>query len=136
MSKIALCLQALTLPKIAHRSEVPRTMRDLFRALRIVESDCNPYAVGDYGHALGMYQITYPYWQDACDEQPDLRFGSYGMCVYRPYSENVMLAYWKRHAPDSVSWEQLARIHNGGPNGYKKQATRPYWKKVQRHLFI
>ena len=30
--------------------------------------------------------------------------------------------------------EDLARIHNGGPDGYKKPATVGYWQKVQSHL--
>ena len=40
----------------------------------------------------------------------------------------------------SVGWvapvtdEDRARIWNGGPNGYKKQATVKYWKKVKEHL--
>ena len=35
-----------------------------------------------------------------------------------------------------VTLEDIARIHNGGPNGYKKQSTIPYWKKVQCLLRI
>ena len=30
--------------------------------------------------------------------------------------------------------EDLARIHNGGPNGYKKTATDGYWKKVKNKI--
>ena len=30
--------------------------------------------------------------------------------------------------------EILARIHNGGPKGWKKEATKNYWKKVQNNL--
>ena len=35
------------------------------------------------------------------------------------------------HAPTD---EDLARIHNGGPNGYKKSATLGYWEKVKKYL--
>ena len=30
-----------------------------------------------------------------------------------------------------TSPEQMARIHNGGPNGWKKDSTLPYWEKVK-----
>jgi len=30
--------------------------------------------------------------------------------------------------------EDIARIHNGGPNGYKKTATDQYWVKVRAEI--
>jgi hypothetical protein len=30
--------------------------------------------------------------------------------------------------------EDMARIHNGGPNGWKKESTKPYWEKVKKLL--
>ena len=30
--------------------------------------------------------------------------------------------------------EDLARIHNGGPNGFKNPATVAYWEKVKKYL--
>ena len=27
--------------------------------------------------------------------------------------------------------QDYARIHNGGPDGFKKSATLPYWNKIQ-----
>ena len=30
--------------------------------------------------------------------------------------------------------EDLARIHNGGPNGYKNKLTVKYWEQVKKHL--
>jgi hypothetical protein len=29
-----------------------------------------------------------------------------------------------------VTLEKMARMHNGGPNGHKKEATKKYWDKV------
>ena len=29
-----------------------------------------------------------------------------------------------------VTLEKMARMHNGGPNGHKKEATEKYWAKV------
>ena len=50
-----------------------------------------------------------------------------------------MQAYMKRYATEArlghaPTDEDLARIHNGGPNGYKNPATLDYWRKVQQHL--
>ena len=30
--------------------------------------------------------------------------------------------------------EDIARIHNGGPNGWKKKSTDAYWAKVKKEL--
>ena len=30
--------------------------------------------------------------------------------------------------------EDLARIHNGGPDGYKSKLTIKYWERVKKHL--
>ena len=35
------------------------------------------------------------------------------------------------HSPTD---EDIARIHNGGPNGYRRSSTVGYWNKVRAHL--
>ena len=45
----------------------------------------------------------------------------------------------KRYATEKrlgrpVTQEDIARIHNGGPNGYKKKSTEKYWQKVKKVL--
>jgi hypothetical protein len=45
-----------------------------------------------------------------------------------------MTAYLNRYAKDAIknnNFETLARVHNGGPMGYKKSATKVYWLKVK-----
>ena len=111
----------------------PPAMDDLLRAIRIVESNDNPAAVGDGGKAIGCYQIWRVYWTDS--EIP----GTYQDCFNRAYSERVVLAYWERYATRKrlgrePTLEDLARIHNGGPNGFKKEATLEYWEKIQQVL--
>ena len=32
------------------------------------------------------------------------------------------------------TFEDMARIHNGGPNGYKKERTKKYWIKIEKEL--
>ena len=53
-------------------------------------------------------------------------------------SEQVMLAYlehygerYRRKTGKAPTAEVLARIHNGGPNGWKKPSTEAYWNKVK-----
>ena len=50
-------------------------------------------------------------------------------------SKEIMNAYISRYATEKClgehpTAEEIARIHNGGPNGYKKEATEKYWDKV------
>ena len=56
----------------------------------------------------------------------------------RHASEQVMLAYWEyygeqyaRQTGRQPTAEVLARIHNGGPNGWRKDSTLEYWRKVK-----
>lgn len=134
MKRILLLLNlALTLPSITLRSSGDKRT-DLFRAIREVESNGNMWAVGDDGMSIGPYQISYDYWLDACKQDPWLKRGSWLHCIFRPYAERTMAAYWTLYGPADPSYEQLARIHNGGPLGYKKPQTKAYWRRVQGRL--
>lgn len=107
---------------------------NLLRAIAIVESNNDPSAVGDNGNALGVYQIWNVYWQDAIRHIPAIG-GEYVDVIDTNYARQVVIAYWDRygHRVD-YSLEGLARIHNGGPTGFRKSATDRYWKKVQENL--
>ena len=84
------------------------------------------------------------YYDDAVQYNPALGNGgkTYNNCkgpgsYY--YSEQVIQSYMNRYAIYSrlgryATNEDIARIHNGGPNGYKKISTRPYWNKVKQYL--
>jgi hypothetical protein len=108
-----------------------RHLTPLFDAIRMVETgaEARPEnAIGDGGKSLGPYQISRKYLIDSGIG------GDWSRCRDRRFSEVVMIAYWKRHCPDALrtgDFEKLARIHNGGPNGYKKAATLSYWRMVQ-----
>ena len=111
-----------------------------FKALRFAESS-NRASVkpGDKGKSHGIYQIKSIYLAD----------------VNKVYKTNFMLSdrsdpgkahrivilyltYWgrayTRRTGKPVTYEVLARIHNGGPNGWRKQATIKYWHKVRKYL--
>lgn len=54
-------------------------------------------------------------------------------------AQKCILAYWKHYAMEyeretgrKATAETLARMHNGGPDGWRKTATRRYWKRVSR----
>lgn len=110
----------------------------VLRAIRTVESNNDPSAVGDGGKAIGVYQVWRPYWQDAIEKQPWIG-GTYQDCFDPSYSDRIVRAYMSRYATQrrlgrNVTQEDIARIHNGGPNGYRKDATLKYWHKVQREM--
>ena len=106
---------------------------DLLEAIRIVESNNNPDAVGDNGNAIGVYQIWEDYHTDAC--MAGNIGGDYLDCYDPVYATSVVVEYMKRYAIErrigKVTPEKIARIHNGGPNGYKWIATDKYWAKVK-----
>ena len=114
-----------------------KELNDVLTAIRTVESNNNPSAVGDNGNAIGVYQIWKSYWKDA--RKTSSIGGVYNDCFTPDYADRVVRAYMKRYATEKrlgreVTQEDIARIHNGGPNGYKKNATVKYWKKVQKVL--
>jgi len=107
----------------------------LLAAIRQVESGGNDRAIGDGGKAIGPYQLHREYWIDGGGEPGRYRLDAWDAAACRP----VILGYWKRYCPAALAAgdaRTLARVHNGGPNGARKAATLPYWRKVQRQLTI
>ena len=115
-----------------------KEMTEVLAAIRVVESNNNPDAVGDGGDAIGIYQIHRSYWQDAVEYDPSIG-GSYRDCFNPKYAERIVRAYMARYCNarrlgHEPTQEDLARMHNGGPNGHKKSATLKYWDKVKDHM--
>ena len=114
-----------------------KELNDVLAAIRVVESNNNPNAVGDNGNAIGIYQIWKSYWKDATERSGI--DGKYLDCYNVDYADRIVRAYMKRYATErrlgrKVTQEDIARIHNGGPNGYKKESTEKYWSKVKKIL--
>ena len=129
LSSLILCNSAWALSE--------KELNDVLAAIRTVESNGNPDSVGDNGNAIGVYQIWKPYWEDA--RQTGNLPGVYRDCFDPVYADRVVRAYMKRYATEQregleVTQEDIARIHNGGPNGHKKRATLKYWAKVKKLL--
>ena len=105
----------------------PTDVERLLDAIVRIESHGDPNAVGDGGRALGAYQIHRVYWKD----------GTELLGVDWPHrdaadpkkSRRVVKAYLL-HYGNGKSLLEMARIHNGGPCGYRKKATLPYAQKI------
>lgn len=87
---------------------------------------------GDGGAALGPLQIHRGYHADSGVEGP------YDRVAVLDYAERVVRAYMARYATERrlgrpVKPVDIARIHNGGPNGYKKLATIKYGQRFSQH---
>ena len=108
-----------------------RKIADLIHAIHMVETGGKLGPIrGDNGAALGPLQIHRGCWQDANIG------GQYSQCADLEYSKRVFRAYMKRYATEKrlgrvPTFEDMARIWNGGPNGFKKSATVKYWNKVK-----
>jgi hypothetical protein len=134
MKKMILAL-ALACPAFGQYTAHQEALLD---ALIQVESAGDDDAVGDNGNAIGCLQIWKVYWIDAT-EFSGIK-GKYTDCYDREYAKQIVDAYMKRYAkeawtdPKKFDAEKCARIHNGGPKGYKKKATIKYWNKVKKEL--
>ena len=101
-----------------------------WRALHVVETSGRQGPIlGDNGRSLGPLQISRAYFTDSRVA------GTYEQVVDLPFARRVVSAYLQRYA--AKAWaagdvETLARIHNGGVRGDRKQATINYGKKVLR----
>jgi hypothetical protein len=111
--------------------------RVLLDAIRFVESgNRDNVPDGDDGKAIGPYQIHKVYWFDANEFDQSLG-GTYQQCRKRDYAERVIDAYMRRHA--KRAWaigdgQTIAKVHNGGPKGHQKNATKGYWQRVRKQL--
>lgn len=102
-------------------------------AIAIVESGGRPESVGDGGAAIGAYQIhaeviddvnrvdgTHFVWPDDCVDPEKAR----DICAR-------YLRIWGSRLSNPTI-ESLARIWNGGPNGWRKKQTVAYGERVLR----
>ena len=101
----------------------------LLKALKIVESDNNPAAIGK-SNDKGILQITPILVKDVN------RFGynfKHDDAFDIKKSEEMFYIIAEHYCPNH-DFEKMARIWNGGPNGYKKKHTIEYWNRVKENL--
>ena len=116
----------------------------LLNAIKSVESSGNASAIGDNGKAVGAYQLHKVYVDDVNNILKNKgskirftysdRFNAHKSRVMTYIYLNHYGKVYERKTGKKASLEVLARIHNGGPSGYKKQATLKYWHKVKKRL--
>lgn len=107
------------------------SLTNLLAAIIIVESGNNDMAIGDNGKALGPLQIHRSVVIDA--NRISGRAYRWERMTNRTEAIQVAEIYL-RHYGLGKSEEHLARIWNGGPQGYKKSATTVYWNKVKNQM--
>lgn len=116
---------------VRHQSSVAY----LLEAISWVESKHDPEAVGDNGKAVGAYQIHKEYVDDVnriygtgftYEDRKDPGTSKRMVRLYLRYYG----ARYERITGKKATVDILARIHNGGPNGWKKKATIEYADKV------
>ena len=114
---------------------------DLIHAIGEVESRNRDTAVGDHGKAVGRYQIHVEAIEDVnricgTNYTPEDRSDP---AKAREILE-AYIAHWAAHYERTqgkpATDEIRARIWNGGPNGWRRESTLPYWKKVQKTMKI
>jgi hypothetical protein len=111
------------------------TLSQLLIILIAVESSGDPKAVGDNGLAYGCLQLHAAYVQDAAEYAGENWVHE---DAFNPeVAKQIVRAYMARYATETrlghhPTIEDVARIHNGGPNGFKKSATDGYWLKVKK----
>src|SRR3989304_4108123 len=101
------------------------------------ESQNGQDPVGDGGRSIGPYHIQRAYWQDAMEwanldwSYRDARDPERSLLAGRAYLDR-----WGTHYEETTgrraTLEVLARIHNGGPAGWRKTSTGRYWREVKR----
>lgn len=90
--------------------------------------------LGDDGNALGPLQIWRIAWTDVQkpgESYADCKDLDYSVEIFRRYTARYATAKRLGHEPTQ---EDLARIWNGGPNGFKKTSTESYWSKVNKEM--
>ena len=112
----------------------------LLPALIFVESGGRADAVGDNGAAVGILQIQLICLEDV-NRIWSTNYAANDRYDRRKSAEIAILYLWhygkayEQKTGEPASLEVLAKIWNGGPFGYKKEATEKYWKKVERVLY-
>ncbi|OHA24961.1 MAG: hypothetical protein A3C79_03185 [Candidatus Taylorbacteria bacterium RIFCSPHIGHO2_02_FULL_45_28] len=124
----------------APASKAPSVNR-LIAALIEVESHGNDQAIGDKHmkeKAYGALQIRKPCVLDV-NQRLGTKHRPEDMLGNRSLSVKVCRTYLERYANRKAlgrepTLEDLARIWNGGPMGWRKQSTLGYWSKVEKAL--
>ena len=123
------------------------TFEDLLDAIEWVESRGDANAVGDGREAIGAFQIWKIYVDDLNQIYKAKHTDKYSHPMHWDYchrrdkvcSRIMVRDYLGYYATEErlghdPTFEDMARIHNGGPDGWKNESTKAYWQKVKARL--
>jgi hypothetical protein len=127
---VVVALPAVTIAGDSRRAG-PDEIDRLLDAIAKVESRHDPALVGDGGRAAGVYQIHRTYWADGT-KLLGVNW-DYDLAA-DPVKARKVVRVYLLHYGQGCSLLEMARIHNGGPNGHKKQSTLDYTRKIAQIL--
>lgn len=141
MKKAVLLALVLVLIAMSARAVEAPVQKHLIAALIQVESNGNDRAIGDRGKkemAYGCLQIRKPCVDDV-NKALGTKIKAQDCLGNRDLSIKVCATYISLYATKNrlgkdPTVQDMARIWNGGPNGWKSKYTNGYWVKVQKHL--
>jgi len=112
----------------------------LLMPLAMVESGGDPNAYNSAENAAGILQIRPIYVEDVnrilgkdvytLEDRYSVEKSCEMAVIYLKYYGRLYARKVKRQP----TYEVLARIHNGGPDGWAKPSTNPYWEKVKQAI--
>jgi len=117
-------------PQDEPNKKVEHTFNDLLDAIEWVESKGDSNAIGDGGDAVGAYQIHKIFVRDVNRILSKEKY-IYSDRADRDKSREMASIYLTHYGG---TFEEMARKHNGGPQGHKKEATKSYWLKVKARM--
>ena len=106
----------------------------LILALIAVESGGNDHAWGDNGKAWGCLQIRAEVVEDVKrisprDDHYDAFVRADAIWICQTYLNHYVT---RKRLGRNPTLQDYARVWNGGPQGWKKDSTLPYWVKVEK----
>ena len=115
------------------------SLSTLLKTLERVESNGNSKAIGDNGKAKGILQIWNVVVKDVnrVYKTKYTHDDSFNPDIARDIASKYLTFWGKQYQKKTgeiPTYEVLSRIWNGGPSGYKKDATLKYWDKVKKLL--
>lgn len=130
--------------ELAPRMAPTDSLERLVSALVQVESGGNVLAYNEREQAVGPLQIRPAYLADANEyalatEGPAAKVYSLNDMVSPTRARITFYRYMRRYATAPrvgrmPTFEDIARIHNGGPGGHRNPATEAYWQRVAAEL--
>lgn len=113
---------------------------DLLDALAVVESNNIETKYNHKEKACGKWQLRPIYIKDVNRIfKTDFKIIDAFNPVKARSIVTLYLTYWgkqyEKKTGKEVTDEVYSKIHNGGPNGWKKESTEKYWKKVKEVLY-